>query len=145
MSVFILKVFRTFLIFVSYNASVSGNSNCTSGSDRRCCSNYYMFKGKCIACPSGTYGSNCSEQCPQNYYGELCRHKCSCNEDQYCNLVYGCSACTKGIHVYVYGRNCSKKCPENMYGELCKQKCNCNKDQYCDPVYGCSDILNLDI
>ena len=40
---------------------------------------------------SGTSGWSCSIKCPQNYYGQLCRHKCSCNEDQYCNHVYGCS------------------------------------------------------
>ncbi|XP_078310322.1 uncharacterized protein LOC111134278 isoform X1 [Crassostrea virginica] len=135
MSVYILKVFRTFLIFASYTASVSGNSNFTCGRDGSCCSNYHMFDGKCIACPSGTYDSNCSEKCPQNYYGEFCIHKCSCNEDQYCDHVYGCSACKKGKH----GLNCSKECPENMYGESCKQNCSCNKDQYCDPVNGCSE------
>nr|XP_022338887.1 multiple epidermal growth factor-like domains protein 10 [Crassostrea virginica] len=135
MSVYILTVFRTFLIFVFYNVSVSGNSNFTCGRDGNCCSNYHMFNGKCIACPSGTYGLNCSQKCPQNHYGQFCIHKCSCNEDQYCNTVYGCSACIKDIH----GRNCSKKCPENMYGEFCKQKCGCRKDQYCDPEYGCSD------
>ena len=43
------------------------------------------------ACPSGTYGLNCSQKYPQNHYGQFCIHKCSCNEDQYCNTVYGCS------------------------------------------------------
>lgn len=43
-----------------------------------------------LACPGGTYGSNCST-CPEDWYGLLCGQKCNCNTDQYCDPVDGCS------------------------------------------------------
>ncbi|XP_062618364.1 multiple epidermal growth factor-like domains protein 10 [Saccostrea cucullata] len=52
-----------------------------------CCHNYYKNGNFCLACPLGTFGSNCNETCPEGFYGHLCKTKCGCRQ---CDKVNGC-------------------------------------------------------
>lgn len=44
-----------------------------------------------LDCPSGYYGSNCSNSCRYPSYGVECQEKCQCAKKA-CDHVFGCSS-----------------------------------------------------
>lgn len=98
-----------------------------------CCSNYIFDGNRCIECPAGTYGVNCSEACPEGYYGRLCKDICPLQCDQTCDVISGeCPECTPGK----YGVNCSEGCPDGFFGQLCEKKCPSECNETCDKISG---------
>lgn len=63
------------------------NSTCGD----RCCLNFYKdwFHGRCVECPLGTHGLDCSGTCPPQYYGRFCNSKCDCPL-HFCDRKFGC-------------------------------------------------------
>nr|XP_022321688.1 uncharacterized protein LOC111123571 isoform X3 [Crassostrea virginica] len=78
-----------------------GKSECLqNGGKGECCTNFYRKDGKCIACPPGTYGDNCTTSCPNRHYGENCGLKCECTSDERCDPAKGCISITTA-HVII--------------------------------------------
>ncbi|CAL1534168.1 unnamed protein product [Lymnaea stagnalis] len=66
-------------------------------------------------CPSGKWGSNCSENCSTNCYNQSCHSETG--------------ACSKGCDGYSDPPLCSLPCPSTTWGRNCTRKCseNCSK------------------
>lgn len=59
-------------------------------SNTSCCAGYWFdSSGKCVVCPSGLHGVQCSTPCVKGFYGELCTGRCEC-PDELCNATVGC-------------------------------------------------------
>ncbi|XP_078325044.1 uncharacterized protein LOC144622707 isoform X3 [Crassostrea virginica] len=72
-----------------------GKSECLQNGEKgECCTNFYRKDGKCIACPPGTYGDNCTTSCPNRHYGDNCGLKCECTSDERCDPGKGCVSIT---------------------------------------------------
>ncbi|XP_061181145.1 uncharacterized protein LOC133189762 [Saccostrea echinata] len=84
-----------------------------------CCLNYIDVGGKCIACPSGTMGINCSKICPDGFYGQFCLKKCYCDHTQRCSKARGC-VCK--------GDNCSKDTEIDSISEINIVPCKSNEE-----------------
>ncbi|XP_056012986.1 multiple epidermal growth factor-like domains protein 11 isoform X3 [Ostrea edulis] len=141
-SIFQMRIFNSWrgqniglaLLVLSLNAETT--KGCVN--DRgECCTNFYHDNGKCIPCPAGSYGDNCSITCSPPFYGKDCRHRCTCSPDEECNPYKGCvridTACPTGS----YGDNCSTTCPYPSWGENCGFWCKCSVDEVCSPHIGC--------
>ncbi|XP_076095449.1 uncharacterized protein LOC143066390 [Mytilus galloprovincialis] len=94
----------TILVYAGESNEVS--SNITKGEcilkdvGLRCCSMYYLLRGRCQECSPGTYrysdenNNNCTE-CTKGYYGKYCANKCDCQIGN-CNPVDGTCKCESG-------------------------------------------------
>ncbi|XP_052711337.1 cell death abnormality protein 1-like [Crassostrea angulata] len=77
---------------------------------------------KCIDCPVGYYGINCSRPCRYPNYGINCQYDCSSCGQETCSSTFGCMTigkqplsstnCPDGF----YGINCSRQCRYPNYG-----------------------------
>ncbi|XP_062604205.1 scavenger receptor class F member 2-like [Saccostrea cucullata] len=76
--------FRVFNELFAVNPGICSNLS----EDITCCQNYHKNGNLCIACPPGTYGSNCTETCPHGFYGYFCKWECNCHQ---CDKVSGCA------------------------------------------------------
>ncbi|CAC5357943.1 Cell death abnormality protein 1 [Mytilus coruscus] len=95
-----------------------------------CCPNFMEVDNRCLACPAGQYGQNCSEPCLPGRYGQQCKLECNCLTDR-CDPKTGCK-CKAGYT----GANCDKVCPDGYYGMDCKYICDCSENSDCDPETG---------
>lgn len=55
----------------------------------RCCLGYILEGDRCIVCPSGRYGKNCSTVCRDGFFGQKCQNKCPSDCNNTCNKVSG--------------------------------------------------------
>ncbi|CAG2244700.1 unnamed protein product [Mytilus edulis] len=84
-----------------------------------CCPNFVNQNGKCQACPSGTYGEQCSKEC-------------ICANDADCDPVSGDCLCSVGW----FGDHCTKVCPTGKFGKNCNGTCACSNVEQCDVQTG---------
>lgn len=49
---------------------------------------YWLIYFKCLACPAGYIGFNCSSVCNEANYGLGCAEICECDQ---CHHIYGCN------------------------------------------------------
>ncbi|XP_056009414.1 multiple epidermal growth factor-like domains protein 6 [Ostrea edulis] len=68
------------------------------------------------ACPTGSYGDNCSTTCPYPSYGENCGFRCKCSADKVCSPYIGCIKINTACPTGSYGDDCSTTCPFPSYG-----------------------------
>lgn len=54
-----------------------------------CCTSYRPLRERCIECPPGLYGANCSEICPEGSYGRLCKERCPSQCNTTCDKISG--------------------------------------------------------
>ncbi|XP_070563324.1 angiopoietin-1 receptor-like isoform X2 [Ptychodera flava] len=113
---------------------------CSSGNSDACRRTMY-----CIADPYGcscsaSYGGiDCSTDCPSGMYGSGCTQRCHCING--CNRATGeCNSggCEQGWS----GSKCHipDSCDDGFYGELCEYKCHCQDNAACDKTTGvCSN------
>lgn len=82
-------MWRVFLCIVFATHSIE--EDCLKlGISTQCCADFYMKGKKCIPCPKGYFGLNCSYMCPYPTYGRRCLDgKCTCPKE-YCNANTGC-------------------------------------------------------
>nr|XP_011435871.2 uncharacterized protein LOC105334205 [Crassostrea gigas] len=65
--------------------------NCERKSKENCLEDCQWSKvDKCIDCPDGFYGINCSRQCRYPNYGKDCQQDCSHCNREICNSTVGC-------------------------------------------------------
>lgn len=57
--------------------------------EKICCAGFKLLQERCIECPQGSYGINCTAICPDGYYGPLCREKCPLQCNETCNKTSG--------------------------------------------------------
>lgn len=50
--------------------------------------NYWLIFFKCVACPAGYFGFNCSSVCNEPNYGLGCAKRCECD---HCHHTYVCN------------------------------------------------------
>ncbi|XP_078325448.1 uncharacterized protein LOC111127265 isoform X5 [Crassostrea virginica] len=82
-------------IHVLFLTNLTTSQFCGTSSERLgdfCCDNYYYNSRskRCMECPKGSYGQNCTKTCVYPKYGWLCYQTCDCADFEYCNLVDGC-------------------------------------------------------
>ncbi|XP_048778581.2 uncharacterized protein LOC125682187 [Ostrea edulis] len=95
-SIFQMRIFNSWrgrnirlaLLVLSLNVNTTKGSCVNDGGE--CCTNFYRYNGKCIPCPVGSYGDNCSLTCSPPLYGKNCGHRCTCSPDEECNPYKGC-------------------------------------------------------
>ncbi|XP_063448975.1 multiple epidermal growth factor-like domains protein 10 isoform X4 [Mytilus trossulus] len=95
-----------------------------------CCPDYMEVDNKCIACPAGHFGQNCSVPCLDGKYGQQCKLTCNCTRDL-CDPKIGCK-CKAGFT----GVHCHKECPDGYYGMDCQSICKCSEKSDCDHETG---------
>ncbi|XP_076106734.1 uncharacterized protein LOC143075255 isoform X1 [Mytilus galloprovincialis] len=95
-----------------------------------CCPDYMEVDNKCIACPAGHFGQNCSVPCLDGKYGQQCKLTCNCTRDL-CDPKTGCK-CKAGYT----GAHCDKECPDGYYGMDCQSVCKCSEHSDCDHETG---------
>ncbi|XP_065926925.1 uncharacterized protein [Magallana gigas] len=61
------------------------SENCSCGSDLF----YDLLSQRCIACPPGYIGINCSIECRFPSYGDHCQSECNCSKEN-CSVSTGC-------------------------------------------------------
>ncbi|XP_078326698.1 uncharacterized protein LOC111127630 [Crassostrea virginica] len=81
------------ILIISLYAETTSKGTCFNEGGE-CCTNSYRSDGKCITCPPGTYGDNCTTSCPNLHYGENCGLKCECTSDERCDPAIGCVSIT---------------------------------------------------
>eukprot|EP00105_Crassostrea_gigas_P025653 XP_011446289.1 PREDICTED: uncharacterized protein LOC105341442 [Crassostrea gigas] len=54
-----------------------------------CCTSYKPHRERCIECPPGWYGANCSEICADGLYGRLCKEQCPSQCNTTCDKISG--------------------------------------------------------
>lgn len=81
----------TFLIFHVLRCTLTTEKVCSGdGEPLECCVNNYEVNGKCLECPDGWLGFNCSVPCTDDYYGRFCVSVCNCSSEYQCHHVNGC-------------------------------------------------------
>jgi len=73
-----------------------------------------------LACPQGSFGSDCSENC-------------TCQNAAGCDAVSGQCQCPVGWT----GVHCHLPCSRGTYGPNCSLTCNCLNADSCDIETGC--------
>lgn len=58
----------------------------------RCCpdSIWDDEQNKCVDCPAGYFGPNCTRSCTSPYYGKECQFTCTCKGGETCHPSFGC-------------------------------------------------------
>lgn len=84
-------------VFLFFLTSHPGAEGCV-GFYAPCCAGEYLNATieKCIACPIGYHGLNCSERCDYPYYGKDCTEGTCLNvcEKELCDIATGCRQIT---------------------------------------------------
>uniref|UniRef100_A0A8W8MIT1 Uncharacterized protein n=1 Tax=Magallana gigas TaxID=29159 RepID=A0A8W8MIT1_MAGGI len=83
---------------------------CSSPSDK-----YYNPKiHNCTDCPSGYYGSNCSNSCRYPSYGVDCQEECQCAKKA-CDHVFGCSSYELNEIIRLFSLSIATQCRYDKY------------------------------
>lgn len=85
-TVYFLKQWLFFFIYIKQLIKLSKRK-----SKENCLEDCQWSKvDKCIDCPDGFYGINCSRQCRYPNYGKDCQQDCSHCNREICNSTVGC-------------------------------------------------------
>ncbi|XP_062580337.1 uncharacterized protein LOC134242265 [Saccostrea cucullata] len=80
---------RIIVIVILFHSSATENCLKT-GEATSCCADYHVLDGKCVPCPSGTFGPDCKYICTYPDYGRRCLDgKCQCPKEN-CDPAEGC-------------------------------------------------------
>nr|XP_011435874.2 uncharacterized protein LOC105334208 isoform X1 [Crassostrea gigas] len=81
-------------IFLLCNITFCKTYNCTRHQKQECQEDCIWSEQnrKCMDCPIGNYGQNCSRTCRYPNYGMGCQQDCSHCKEEACNPMLGCPA-----------------------------------------------------
>ncbi|KAK3593699.1 hypothetical protein CHS0354_013594 [Potamilus streckersoni] len=105
-----------------------GNSNC-----KRCKAGYHLVDGICTACPSNTFGVNCTGVCHCLLGASDCRPldgKCTQCAQGWTNFPY-CQ-----IPMNTSGENLLSPCDNTTFGSNCENTCHCPPGDTCSAING---------
>ncbi|MEQ2218333.1 hypothetical protein XENOCAPTIV_001752, partial [Xenoophorus captivus] len=70
--------------------------------------------------------------CPSGFYGSQCSEVCRCQNGADCDHITGQCSCRTGF----IGPRCELRCPSGTFGYGCQQLCDCMNNATCDYVTG---------
>uniref|UniRef100_A0A8W8JAG2 Uncharacterized protein n=1 Tax=Magallana gigas TaxID=29159 RepID=A0A8W8JAG2_MAGGI len=79
-------------IFLLCNITFCKTYNCTRHQKQECQEDCIWSErnSKCMDCPIGLFGANCSRLCRYPNYGKDCQQDCSHCKEEACNPMFGC-------------------------------------------------------
>lgn len=89
----VMKYQSVRFIFLLCNITFCKTYNCRRHEKQDKCTTdcvWIQSNNKCIDCPNGYFGINCSSPCRYPNYGKDCQHDCSHCVKEACNSTFGC-------------------------------------------------------